>query len=116
MAKSRNKGQRGEREVSKILTAAGVPARRGGQQGAGGSAEAPDVLTNLPWCHFEIKRVEAYGVVNRAMTQAIKDAGDRLPLMLARANFNEWLLTLQLKEILNPRPEFVNWLCGRTTF
>lgn len=93
-AKSRDKGQRGERELRDIFREHGHDARRGGQQGAGGSADAPDVIHDIPNLHVECKRVEAFSCLQRAIDQARKDCGDRMPSVWSRANRGEWLVTL----------------------
>jgi hypothetical protein len=86
----RLKGQRGERDAAAVLTAAGWPAKRDGQQGAGGETHG-DLTHSLPFTHVECKRVEAFACQKRAMAQAKRDAGQRLPVVVARADHDEWL-------------------------
>lgn len=93
-ARSRDKGKRGELELRDLFRAHGHEARRGGQQGAGGSADAPDVIHDIPGLHVECKRAEAFSWLNRAMEQARKDAGDRAPSLWSRSNRGEWLVTI----------------------
>lgn len=93
-AASRDKGKRGELELRDVLREHGYEARRGGQQGAGGAADAPDVIHNIPGIHIEVKRVEAFSCLTRAMTQAAKDAGGKTPTVWSRTNRAEWLVTL----------------------
>lgn len=94
MPSSRDKGKRGELELRDVLREHGYEARRGGQQGAGGSADAPDVIHNIPGIHIECKRVEAFSCLTRAMAQARKDAGDKTPTVFSRTNKAEWLVTM----------------------
>ena len=55
--KSRNKGQRGEREfASELRRLFGIDARRGVQYCGG--ADSPDVITDFDEIHFEVKRTE----------------------------------------------------------
>lgn len=98
MPSSRDKGKRGELDLRDVLREAGYEARRGGQQGAGGSADAPDVIHNIPGIHIECKRVEAFSCLTRAMAQATKDAGDRTPTVFSRTNRSEWLVTMKVKD------------------
>lgn len=98
MPRARDKGKRGELELRNALIAAGYEARRGGQQGAGGSADAPDVIHNIPGIHIECKRVEAFSCLTRAIEQAKKDAGDKTPTVFSRTNRSEWLVTMRLND------------------
>lgn len=101
MADSRDKGARGEREVAKYLAERGWVAERGGQQGAGGDAKRPDVFHNIPFVHIEVKRVEAFSCVQRAMAQSIKDAGPELePTVWSRSNHGEWFVTIRAEDYL----------------
>lgn len=70
---SRSKGCRGEREFRDVLRAAGFEARRGQQYSGGG--DSPDVISNVPGVHWEVKRVEA-GNPYVWLAQAIRDAGN----------------------------------------
>ncbi len=101
MAHSRDKGKRGELELRDVLRAHGYEARRGGQQGNGGSADAPDVIHNIPGIHIEVKRVEAFSCLTRAMEQAKKDAGALTPTVFSRTNRSEWLVTVCAKDFFN---------------
>lgn len=98
---SRAKGKVGELEWRDVLRAHGYEARRDGQQGAGGSADAPDVRHNIPGVHFEVKRVEAINI-GRCMAQAVKDAGGKLaPLVAHRRNREEWLITMRADDFFS---------------
>jgi Holliday junction resolvase len=97
-ARSRRKGERGERELARVLTAEGFPATRG-QQHRGGP-DSPDVtVPSLPGIHFEAKRTERLSLYD-AIAQARQDAGDRLPIVAHRRNHCEWLAILPLVDLL----------------
>ena len=94
---SRDKGQRGERELAgELRRLFGVNARRG-QQYCGGS-DSPDVITDLP-IHCEVKRTERLSLYP-AMRQACGDAGaDKVPIVFHRANHQEWLAIVRLNDL-----------------
>jgi hypothetical protein len=95
--RSRNKGKRGELEAAAELRRLfGVEARRGRQYC--GSDESPDVLSDIPDVHFEVKRVEALRL-NSALEQAIEDAGDKVPVVLHRANHRPWVAIVRLDDL-----------------
>lgn len=95
---SRDKGKRGELELSHFLTEHGFPARRGQQ--FSGSPDSPDVICkSLPF-HFEVKRTECLSLYP-AMQQAVNDAGEgSVPLVAHRRNRREWLAILRLDDLL----------------
>ena len=96
-ARERNKGARGERELAAWLRERGHAARRG-QQFSGGP-ESPDVVCpDVPF-HFECKRTERIRLYD-AMTQAIADAGDKVPVVAHRRNRGEWLAILRLEDLI----------------
>ncbi len=105
-ANSRTKGQRGELEVRDVIRAAGYEAERGGQQGAGGNPMSSDVVHNIPDIHIEVKRVEAFSCLTRAMLQSKRDAGDKIPTVWSRTMRDEWLVTL-------PVSAFFSYLLGK---
>jgi hypothetical protein len=95
---SKQKGKRGEREAAAFLTDEGFPARRG-QQFAGGT-DSPDVVCeSLPALHFEVKRCER-GNPYDWVSQAQRDCGEKLPVVLHRRNDHEWLAVLPAKDFL----------------
>ena len=102
MINSRAKGARAEREAAKVwvetMAAAGIQttARRG-QQFAGGT-ESPDVVTSQENIHLEVKRVEK-GNPYQWVAQAVRDAGDKVPLVLHRRNGEEWLAIVRLRDV-----------------
>lgn len=95
---SLNKGKAGEREFAKELgLALGVKARRGVQYQ--GSPDSPDIVCKeLEGLHFEVKRVEKLNLGN-AMAQAVKDSGEKIPLVAHRRNRDQWLLSLRLQDL-----------------
>ncbi len=94
---SRAKGARGEREFAKFLKSFGIEARRGQQ--FSGSSDSPDVVHNLPDTHFEVKRTERLSVY-KAMAQATKDAGGKLPIVAHKANGKDWLAILPMDDLI----------------
>lgn len=101
---SRQKGARGERELSKVLRGYGFSARRG-QQYHGG-AESPDVI-GLKGIHIECKRVERLNI-DDAIAQSIRDAGDDMPVVIHRKNRKDWLVTMRLDDFMKLYGGFKN--------
>ena len=101
---SRNKGKRGELEISsKLPRLFGVDARRGQQYCGGG--DSPDVITDLP-IHCEVKRTERLSLYP-AMEQAVRDArADKVPVVFHRQNHEDWLAIIRLNDL----PELIDRL------
>lgn len=93
---SRAKGKRGELEWAEFLRSRGIEARRGQQ--FSGFPLSPDVVSSLPF-HFEVKRVESLNI-EKAMSQAIRDACDNTPVVAHRRNHGEWLITMRADDWL----------------
>lgn len=95
MTNSKNKGARGERELSSKLKDYGYNTRRGQQYcGANGDAD----VVGLPNIHIECKRVEKLNIYN-AISQAKSDAkGNELPTVFHRKDRSEWLVTMTLDD------------------
>lgn len=88
---SRQKGARGERELSRLLRQYGYESRRG-QQYSGANGDA-DVI-GLPGVHIECKRVERLNI-SEAMQQAQRDAREgEAPAVFHRKNREQWLVTM----------------------
>ena len=103
MPNSREKGKRGERELSSILRAYGYDCRRG-QQYCGSNGDA-DVV-GLPGVHIEVKRVEKLNIYD-AISQAVRDALKSLiPIVFHRKNNCEWLVTLRLDDFMKIYREY----------
>lgn len=94
---SRNKGKVGEREAAKAIEQClGVSARRG-QQFAGGQ-DSPDVVADLPGVHIEVKRTECLQLY-KAVEQAERDSGGKVPIVLHRRNRSKWLAIVPLDRL-----------------
>lgn len=87
---SRNKGKRGELEFAKLCQKQGYTKSRRGQQYSG--IEGEDVV-GLPGIHVEVKRVESLNI-EKALQQAIRDAGDLIPIVAHRKNREDWKITM----------------------
>lgn len=94
---SRDKGKRGELELSHILQGYGYDTRRG-QQYCGSNGDA-DVV-GLPNIHIECKRVENLNLY-KAMEQSINDAKGEIPTVFHRKNNQKWLVTMTLDDWMN---------------
>ncbi len=93
---SSQKGKRGERAWRDELVAHGYHARRGQQ--LCGSPDSPDVVCpQLSGFHFEVKAVERLNV-NEAITHAVEDAGDKIPVVAHKRNRSEWLVTMRASD------------------
>ena len=91
---SREKGKRGERELSGILRDYGYCCRRG-QQYCGVNGDA-DVI-GLPDIHIECKRVEQLNL-KAALTQAKKEARDgEIPVVMHRKNGEPWKASMYME-------------------
>lgn len=106
---SRTKGKVGEREWRDVLRSEGFLNSRRGQQFSGGS-DSPDVICDdLPWSHWEIKRVQKLNIIN-ALNQAIKDAGSRkIPLVAHRPNHAEWMITMRATDFFKILRQDLPW-------
>lgn len=94
---SRNKGKRGELELSHKLQEYGFDTRRG-QQYSGANGDA-DVI-GLDGIHIECKRVEKLNLYD-AMAQSKHDAREgEKPTVMHRKNNCEWLTTLTLENFI----------------
>lgn len=94
---SRDKGVRGELELSAFLREHGVEAKRG-QQHAGG-AGSPDVVHDIPGVHLECKRTEQVKLWDW-MAQAERDAAGLTPVVAHRKNRKEWVAILPLTDLI----------------
>ena len=94
---SKDKGRRGEQELSRKLREYGYDCRRSVQYcGANGDAD----LVGIPGLHIECKRVERLNISD-AMSQAISDAREgEIPVVMHRKNHEGWLVTLSLDSFI----------------
>ena len=95
MTNSKQKGARGERELSSKLKEYGYQTRRGQQYcGANGDAD----VVGLPGIHIECKRVERLNIYD-AISQAKADKKENeLGVVFHRKDRSEWLVTMTLAE------------------
>ena len=95
MTNSKQKGARGERELSSKLREYGYQTRRGQQYcGANGDAD----VVGLPGIHIECKRVERLNIYD-AISQAKADKKrNELGTVFHRKDRSEWLVTMTLDE------------------
>ena len=95
MTNSKQKGARGERELSSKLKEYGYKTRRGQQYcGANGDAD----VVGLPGIHIECKRVERLNIYD-AISQAKADKKENeLGVVFHRKDRSEWLVTMTLDE------------------
>lgn len=95
MTNSKQKGARGERELSSKLKEYGYNTRRGQQYcGANGDAD----VVGLEGIHIECKRVEKLNLYD-AISQAKADAKENeLPTVFHRKDRSEWLVTMTLED------------------
>ena len=100
--RSLTKGKRGEREAAaEIRRLFGTDATRGRQYQ--GSDESPDIVTGIEDVHFEVKRAESLQLY-AAIEQAVRDAADKVPVVLHRKNNKPWLAIVPLDDL--PRLAF----------
>lgn len=100
--KSKNKGKRGELELSKeLMGLLPIIARRTAQYN--GKAGDSDVV-GIPGIHIECKREERLSIYP-AIEQAVFDSkGQGCPTVFHRRNHKPWLVTFRLDDIV----DFVN--------
>lgn len=88
--RSRDKGADGEREFAKLLRKHGYEAERGCQHSGG--KDSPDVKTNMPHIHWEVKRTERLRL-HDAIEQSQRDAGeDEMAVVAYRRNHSKWMV------------------------
>lgn len=102
---SKQKGARGERELSNKLKEYGYDTRRGQQYcGANGDAD----VVGLDGVHIEVKRVEKLNLYN-AMDQAKHDKKDtEKPAVFHRKDRSEWLVTMTFDDWMEMYREWNN--------
>lgn len=95
---SREKGARFERELAKILTAAGFPASRNARNGI----STDDIAHQIDGLHIEAKNC-ARMEIPKWWKQAESDAGDRDILLAVNRSRQEPLAVMTLKHYLELR-------------
>lgn len=97
MTNSKQKGKRGELELSHKLKEYGFDTRRTVQY-CGKAEEGQADVVGLPGIHIEAKRVEKLNIYD-AISQAKADTKkDDLPTVFHRKNRCEWLVTMTLED------------------
>lgn len=94
---SRNKGKRGELELSHELQHLGFQAAHRSQQYCGTNSSAD--VTGLPGIHIECKRTESLSVYS-AYEQAVRDSAGSsdLPVVMHRRSRRPWLVIMSLSD------------------
>tara|TARA_R100000808_G_scaffold4272_2_gene14272 strand:- start:2303 stop:2671 length:369 start_codon:yes stop_codon:yes gene_type:complete len=99
--KSRQKGKRGERAWVRFLREeGGLDARRGLSQ-SGGAIEPDVVCSDVDFLHFEVKVGKRQPNLSDAMSQAKRDAGQKVPVVAHKKDFDGWMITLPAEEFLS---------------
>lgn len=96
--RSRSKGKRGELEVVHLLEEYGFTAKRSSQ--SWGGQGVPDVRSNIPGVHLEVKRYKRNVPIRSAMAQAVADGQGGEPWVAHRVDGEDWLVTLPLRSLL----------------
>ena len=97
MINSRDKGARGERELSSKLREYGYNARRT-QQFCGANGDA-DVV-GLPNIHIECKRVEKLNIYNAIGQRKHDKRENEIPAVFHRKDRCNWLVTMELNDFM----------------
>ena len=102
---SREKGRRGEVELSKLLNDYGFTTERMSQYcGKTGVAD----VDGLPSIHIECKRVEKLNL-EEAYSQSCRDAKDgEIPTVMHRKNRGEWMVSMSLEDWVEM---YRSWIC-----
>ncbi len=105
MTNSKQKGARGERELSNKLKEYGYKTRRSQQYcGANGDAD----IVGLEGIHIECKRVERLNIYD-AISQAKADAKENeLPTVFHRKDRSEWLVTMTFDDWIKLYQQFMS--------
>ena len=105
---SRDKGQRGEREVAALMRTHGFEAERGQQRS--GSSDSPDVKHNISGLHVEVKRTETLSVY-AALDQASRDAtgGPDAPVVFHRRSRKPYVIIMYATDFLRIMRRYENY-------
>jgi Holliday junction resolvase len=95
---SRDKGARREREFAELLREYGFEAHRGRQYHGGPGS--PDVVSDVPGVHFEVKGVEKLNL-HAALDQAIGDCDGTIPIVAFKKSRRDWVAILRMSDMLN---------------
>ena len=89
----RDKGARGERQVSQILNDYGFNSRRGMV-----FVKEEDIVSDLP-IHFECKFQERTSI-HEWMKQSVEQCRGKIPTVVHRRSREEWLITMKFEDFL----------------
>lgn len=103
----RDKGKRGELELSRKLRELGFQDTHRSQQFCG-SASSADLL-GVPGIHVEVKRCEKLSIYT-AYEQAVRDSADTndMPTVFHRRNGKNWLAVLSLEDWARLYLKYIN--------
>jgi hypothetical protein len=93
-AKSRRKGQRGEREVAAIFTGAGIPMRRSGAEG-----QLEGDLANDANLYVEVRYRETLSIP-AWLREVEQKKGDRLGALVFRRSREPWHVAITLSDYI----------------
>lgn len=97
MTNGKQKGKRGELELSHKLNELGFDTRRTAQYNGKEQGSLAD-LVGIDGVHIECKRVEKLNI-DTAMEQAIRDCNEgEVPMVFHRRNGKGWLVTMRLSD------------------
>jgi len=94
---SLRKGKRGEQEFVNFLKSHGIDARRGRQYK--GTPDSPDVISSLPYLHFEVKRTESISIY-KVLEKTQSECGNKIPVIAHRRSHKDWIIILTAKDFL----------------
>ena len=95
---SRAKGAGGERELARMIAAAGFEAERNARNGL----RTEDIAHSIPGVWVEAKRAERWDIHEWwAQTLAGADSADRSPLLAMRRNRGRWVAQVDLEWLLH---------------
>ena len=109
MTNSKQKGARGERELSSKLKEYGYNTRRG-QQYCGANGDA-DVI-GLVGIHIECKRVERLNIYDAISRAKADTKEEELPTVFHRKDRSEWLVTMTFDDWMKLYKEYEVQLKG----
>jgi Holliday junction resolvase len=100
---SRNKGKRGEREVSSMLSEAGWKARRAQQFCGSPDGGASDVLVeSAMWpFHVEVKYCQQTKIYDWMQQSANDSKTGKTPIVCHRRNQTGWHVTMKFQDWIN---------------